>query len=244
MFIYALVCPITEVIRYVGKSNNPKRRVRNHIRELKLVEKTGQYNHRQSWLKSLKDNGLNPVLVVLESVTEENWQEREMYWISFYLNLGCKLTNSTSGGDGGLNPSELTRKKMSDRKKGKPLSVEHKKRMSESQKARYQDPNERLKSSLYSKEINSRPNVKELRKESMKEIWKDPEHRAKRSSAISKAKQKYIYTIMYSDGRQETVLNLREWCSLNGYILQSMRQVASGGRKSCHGIRISRVKKE
>jgi hypothetical protein len=41
---------------------------------------------------------LKPEIEVIEEC-DDNWQEREMYWISYYKNI-YKLTNLTEGGDG------------------------------------------------------------------------------------------------------------------------------------------------
>ena len=91
-YIYALVHPKTLSVRYIGKTNNLKCRLSFHIRD---VSKT----HKANWIKALKRKGLLPGLIVLEE-TGENWQEREMYYIKHYRNLGAKLCNGTDGGDG------------------------------------------------------------------------------------------------------------------------------------------------
>ena len=91
-YIYSLEYPLGD-IRYVGKSDNPKQRLDKHIYEAKTRNK----NHKDHWINSINDK---PILNIIEQVTYNNWQEREMYWIKYYTNNGCKLVNGTIGGEG------------------------------------------------------------------------------------------------------------------------------------------------
>ena len=105
-FIYGLVDPESQQVRYIGKSIRPEQRLQNHMNEVSNC-------HRSHWLQSLKKRGLVPDLVIFESVHGEwPWQESERYWIARGKKLGWPLTNNTSGGDGvdGLPPE--TREKM------------------------------------------------------------------------------------------------------------------------------------
>lgn len=95
-FIYALCCPCTGEVKYIGKSNNPKERLRAHT----WSGKRTQSSHKRNWVDKLKSNNLRPMLLVLEEVTLENWKEKEKYYIKYYKNLGCKLTNQCIGGEG------------------------------------------------------------------------------------------------------------------------------------------------
>lgn len=58
-FIYALSDPVTHLIRYVGKANNPQQRLYMHLRE-----KSG--THKDRWLKKLQSQGVydNPKVTV------------------------------------------------------------------------------------------------------------------------------------------------------------------------------------
>lgn len=88
-FIYGLKDPITNEIRYIGKSNNPKSRYSRHISNAKKP-KTKCY----CWIKGLIDENLKPILVILEEVDINEWGEKEDYWISQFHNL----TNLIDGG--------------------------------------------------------------------------------------------------------------------------------------------------
>lgn len=96
-YIYALVDPETNYVRYVGKANNPQCRYSGHLNPRCLQED----NHKNRWIKKLLRNGLKPHLKILESVSAFSWQEREVYWIDFYRkNTPKRLTNISNGGDG------------------------------------------------------------------------------------------------------------------------------------------------
>ena len=94
-YIYVLKCPITNKIKYVGKSNNPKARYRNH---LKKAHNKGTY--KRNWINSLKNKGLKPVFEIIDEVNVNEWKEKEKYYIKYYIDAGCVLVNNTNGGDG------------------------------------------------------------------------------------------------------------------------------------------------
>lgn len=86
-------------IRYIGKSNNPQKRISRHIIEgLKLCKN----DHKSSWIRSVyaKQSVIN--FVIIECCSIESWKDREVYWISYYKNNGYDLTNYKKGGDGGV----------------------------------------------------------------------------------------------------------------------------------------------
>lgn len=91
-YIYALVHPESLEIKYIGKTTNLKQRLGFHVRD-------NSKTHKANWIKSLRKLNLFPGLIVLEEV-ESNWQQREMYYIKYYRDLGVKLCNGTDGGDG------------------------------------------------------------------------------------------------------------------------------------------------
>lgn len=111
IYIYGLVDPRNDEIRYIGASKNPRKRLIEHIRDTKR-------NYRVIWINKLKRENLLPGIIIIEECTEENWQERERYLISFYRNQNARLTNLTDGGDGVVNPVQWVRNKMSLSAKG------------------------------------------------------------------------------------------------------------------------------
>jgi len=123
-FIYGLVDPNTHSIRYIGKANDPHVRLYRHLKEK-------SHTHKSMWLRSLKERGLSPEMQIIEEVPVLGWQASERYWIKYYREQGCDLTNSTDGGDGlhGYVITEEHREKLSKAAIGKkrgPMSEEQK----------------------------------------------------------------------------------------------------------------------
>lgn len=87
--VYALIDPRNHDIRYVGMSKHPYKRYGQHL----AMQKDNP--SKNTWIQELADEGLVPEIIILEWV-EENItmaQEREGYWINYYLNEGCSLFN-------------------------------------------------------------------------------------------------------------------------------------------------------
>ena len=99
-YIYTLVDPITNEVRYVGRSVNPKKRYHRHLSESRY----GTRSHKKAWVRSLIQQDQKPILEIIETVPPDlPWQPREQYWIRHYRSKGIKLTNMSDGGDGSLN---------------------------------------------------------------------------------------------------------------------------------------------
>lgn len=119
-YIYALIHPQTKEIKYIGKSDIPKTRLRQHITD---TRKPGRKNKREAWIKSLLNKELKPELIILEKVTKYEWREKEREWIARYKD---QLKNDTNGGDGidgyKHTPESLLKMKSSWIQKGQRLS--------------------------------------------------------------------------------------------------------------------------
>jgi hypothetical protein len=119
VYIYTLTDPRTNEIRYIGKANNLKKRLKKH-----LCEKSNSM--RVKWISSLKKIGLEPIIESIEIVENIEWQ----YWECFYINLfktwNFKLLNGTIGGEGG--PAFKGRKHTNKTKKAIGLKMKNKKR--------------------------------------------------------------------------------------------------------------------
>lgn len=140
--IYALADPRTKEIKYIGKTNRTlEARLSQHLSQ-SIQEK----NYRANWIKSLIKQNLKPETILLEECSEENWAEREKFWISYGREQNWRLTNSTEGGEGCSNPSDKTRKKLSESMKGKQHSLgykfseESRRKMSESRRGKNRSP--------------------------------------------------------------------------------------------------------
>lgn len=87
-------------------------------------------------------------VIIDECLTREELLEAEKRWIWLLAsNVPEYGYNMTLGGDGvaGLKFSEESKRRMSESHTGRTLSDEHKQKISDAAKRRYQDPSERLK---------------------------------------------------------------------------------------------------
>lgn len=118
-YIYGLFDPITDEVRYIGKSNNPIQRLLSHIKDSEV--KT--YPHVLAWIRGLMRKGEKPILKILECVSTDEWKVAEKEWIANSKESGCNLTNMVPGGLGGAvtgrKLSVDTRNKMSAKLKGR-----------------------------------------------------------------------------------------------------------------------------
>lgn len=126
-YIYTLKSPIDGRIRYVGKTKRPKARKREHCYKCYLKRR----NRKNNWVKSLLKRGVKPIFEILDYVNYDEIDFYEEYWISQFKCWGFDLVNSTNGGVGLINPSEDIRKKIGDKSRGRTLSLESRKKISE-----------------------------------------------------------------------------------------------------------------
>ncbi len=126
-YIYGLYDPRDpKSPRYIGKADNPQKRLLQHIGRNKLSRRS----KRGTWLKEMSGIGLSPIMCVLEQVPKALWQNAEREHIKRALDAGCCLVNATPGGEGVVNWTDLLRQKISEGLKGKAKSPEHRKSMS------------------------------------------------------------------------------------------------------------------
>ena len=94
IYIYSLKNPITNEIRYIGKTGNLHRRLQNHISHSKTLN-----SRIGNWIKSLIKENLLPIIDIIEICDDSNWEKREIYWIQYYKDLGFNLVNFRKGGN-------------------------------------------------------------------------------------------------------------------------------------------------
>lgn len=108
MFIYVLLDPREgNLTCYVGKTKDPKTRYARHLSERSRTRKS-------RWIQHLAGHSLKPEMQFLEEV-EDNWKQRERFWIQEMRDRGFTVVNHTGGGDGpefGLD--DEARKRLSD----------------------------------------------------------------------------------------------------------------------------------
>lgn len=88
-YVYALVCPISKQISYVGISKHPERRLEEHLKDVTDTIKT-------RWLKALQELKQTPSMFILATIPEDaNPLLEEARWILFGFSQGWPLKNST-----------------------------------------------------------------------------------------------------------------------------------------------------
>jgi len=88
-FVYTLSCPIDNTIKYVGMTTNPlEYRLQGHL--------FNPTPNNKEWIKSLKKQGLRPIIEMLEEIDGEkkDLALAEKYWIGQLSTWGFVLTNS------------------------------------------------------------------------------------------------------------------------------------------------------
>lgn len=86
-FIYALHCPFTNDIHYIGKTTQGMLRPLQHLSESHSTKV-------KEWVNDLNDIGHAPVIKILENVAlEDDLDSRERYWIQYYINKNAFLLN-------------------------------------------------------------------------------------------------------------------------------------------------------
>ena len=147
--IYALRCPLSGDIRYVGQTIKS---VNRRLTEHKCDKRHNP--HKINWINKLDNLGILDELKieVLEECDEILLNDREKFWIEKIKQDGNKLVNLTDGGDTnytvnsdaiertreklkgkfiGRKLSDKTKEKISKKHKGKKLSEKHKKSISD-----------------------------------------------------------------------------------------------------------------
>lgn len=112
IYIYVLKCPEGN-IRYVGKTNSPKKRLYSHISEAK---KGIGRRYVLNWIHSLLSKSLIPSMEIIEICNESNWQEKERYWVEYYRSIIPNLCNNADGGLGGTGTKNFSKEELLKKK--------------------------------------------------------------------------------------------------------------------------------
>lgn len=122
VFIYGLVDPRTDEVRYIGKTVNLEERLRVHLTQSR---KQKNYNpHKERWIRQLLKRGLEPRIEVIRECETSNWGEVEDQCLKEFKSRGARLTNINKGGKGGSikgrRLKDEVRRKISKTLKGQP----------------------------------------------------------------------------------------------------------------------------
>ena len=117
VYIYSIKDPRDYQIKYIGKTIDFNRRIKEHTSLYNLRANTSKNN----WIKKLLSENLQPIFEVLETCDSINWGERERYWINYYRELGFDMKNMCDGGEGnhGLKMTDDFKLNLSKKRKGK-----------------------------------------------------------------------------------------------------------------------------
>ena len=83
VYIYGLIDRITNELKYIGKSVNPKSRYRKH-----LQESNKKNSYKDNWIYSLSLKNQKPELIIIDEVDEDNWMFWEKHYISYFKFIG------------------------------------------------------------------------------------------------------------------------------------------------------------
>lgn len=112
-FIYALIDPRTDEIKYIGQTYKGLLRLQRHTYLLETKEKTKKH----FWIKELKKNNLLFNVIFLEYCeTQQQLNESETFFIQYFRSIGCNLLNHYDGGDGHVRP-KMTSEQLEIHKK-------------------------------------------------------------------------------------------------------------------------------
>lgn len=90
-YLYYLIDPNTNEVRYVGITYRPKRRLTEHLYLSKKIK-----SHKDKWINKLLSNGQKPIFkIMLETESKDEILQYEISNISKLTNL----TNLTTGGE-------------------------------------------------------------------------------------------------------------------------------------------------
>ncbi len=144
VYIYGLWDPRTLELRYIGKAENLKGRLNDHIRSTKNNRNENLY--KEGWIRQLLLEGIKPTIEILEECTEGTWREAERAWIREAREKGVRLTNITEGGEGfgsgenhpmfGRKHTPEALKKISLASTGRTVSEEAKRKISKANKGK------------------------------------------------------------------------------------------------------------
>ena len=208
-YIYSLIDPVTEEIRYIGKTVNPSQRLSAHI---KSGYKKG--SHKECWIYGLLEKNLKPKMNIIEECLDDSWIEREKYYIRTLPNL----TNHTEGGDSpsGHKMSEEAIKKMSESRKGsdnaffgKTHSYESRKVISEGNKKYLENNRNNFFNKKHTEDSRKIMSIKAKERADKGELPKLPIMFGKDNPA---SKERIFIS---PSGERFTVYNLRKFCKEN-----------------------------
>lgn len=87
-----MVDPNTQELRYVGKTDCLRHRIKGHYSTKELNDG----KEKSNWLLSLVNNNQCALVWIIEDNVIDDHKEVEKYWIQYFQAQGAKLTNQMS----------------------------------------------------------------------------------------------------------------------------------------------------
>lgn len=147
-FIYGLVDPLEpKHVRYVGMASTTPLRPYAHIKNAKNNKK---HSHLLHWVRKLTRENRQYDVIILEQLSDNTTRNFlgfvERCYVSSLCAIGHNLTNEVEGGNGG-NLGQRAVEKMKATLTGRKLSADHREKLSTANRKRYENPEERKKTS-------------------------------------------------------------------------------------------------
>ena len=197
-YVYVIKCLINGK-EYVGQTRNIKSRFRSHFNPPPSREKRNLQTIQLAIKKHGKENFVFEIYNSFKSLDEVLIAENKL--ILEKIKDGIDLYNMNEGGKNGFNPTEETRKKMSDARIGIKLSDETKMILSKK-----------------TKEIMNSPERKEFQKKRISEWWNSlsEESKKERREILKEGRKKRIYKPLPEERKKRIAETLKKRSELKG----------------------------
>lgn len=217
VYIYALVCPDTQQVRYIGKTINPKNRMYGHINSSRSVKKPTKV---MCWVNSLLKVGKKPIMKILHETDNDNWEKLEIECIAQYRATN-NLCNILDGGLIYVKDNNYVRKKMSEAKKGKPMPQHVKEKLAlankdriitEATRAKMRETLKRKRElGIYHSTARKKPYIcTQATKERISKTQKARNYNMPEDSKRKMSEKKVIYKLLQYDKKD---IFIKEWNS-------------------------------
>jgi group I intron endonuclease len=236
VFIYTLENPITNEVRYVGKTvQKLDKRLNAHI-----YESRKKNNHKCNWINSLSKKGEFPTIKLIDIVPEEEWEFWESYWIEQLKMWGFNLVNGTPGGEGYKHTDE-TKEKIKKATSGKNHYLYGKKRTDEWNKKL----SESLKGNQFAKGFKHSNETKKKVGDGVKKYYKKnprtKEHNEKIAEKNKQTKYNPVYQFDINNNLIQKYNSVREASVKTNSDYSTIYACLKGKLKQCNGFIWSRV---
>ena len=207
--IYALIDPRTKLPFYVGKTNDPKVRLKGH--------RSGRGTTRSAvFIREIRAEGYRPDMEILELCDEKDWQDREAFWVEFYqFRFGvAQVLNVNEGGiqcGRFINHSPATRERLRQMFKGRPIPQEQREQISKSLtglKQSEETVEKRLATWTKRREEAGKPPLQRF------ETWEEYRAAGKKAYNISRQKKRHengVTVVGSEEHRQKQAEKQRAW---------------------------------